>query len=102
MKVLAFNGSPRTNGNTFHALQMVTDQLAEEGIETKIVQVGDKAVHGCTVCGKCRENQDEMCVLPEDGVNEGNRGHFQKCHCGELVMGPLFNLNTCSNQFLRG
>ncbi len=69
MQVLAFNGSPKTNGNTYHALQMVTEQLAQEGIDTEIVQVGNKAIRGCTACGKCRENKDEKCVLPGDEVN---------------------------------
>ena len=32
MKTVAFNGSPNKNGNTFHALQMVLDVLAQEGI----------------------------------------------------------------------
>jgi len=69
MKVLAFNGSPKAAGNTFHALKMVTDQLEKEGIETQILHVGDKAIRGCIACGKCRENQDEKCVLPGDEVN---------------------------------
>ncbi len=69
MKVVAFNGSPKAAGNTFHALKMVTGQLEAEGIETQIVQVGDKAVRGCIACGKCRENRDERCVLSGDEVN---------------------------------
>lgn len=69
MKVLAFNGSPKAAGNTFHALKMVTDQLEKEGIETQILHVGNKAIRGCIACGKCRENQNEQCVLPGDEVN---------------------------------
>ena len=52
MKVLAFNGSPKAAGNTFHALKMVADQLEKEGIETQILHVGDKAIRGCIACGK--------------------------------------------------
>ena len=70
MKVLAFNGSPRKEGNTSHAISMVVAELEKEGIETEIVQVGSKAIRGCTACGKCRENQDERCVLPGDDLNE--------------------------------
>ena len=29
MKTIAFNGSPNKNGNTFHAIRMVADELAE-------------------------------------------------------------------------
>ncbi len=69
MKVLAFNGSPKAAGNTFHALKMVTGQLEKEGIESQILHVGNKAIRGCIACGKCRENLDEQCVLPGDEVN---------------------------------
>lgn len=70
MKVLAFNGSPKTEGNTFHALKMVTGQLEQEGIDTQIIQVGNKAIRGCIACGKCRQNMNEQCVLPGDEVND--------------------------------
>lgn len=70
MKVMAFNGSPKAEGNTFRALNMVTEQLEKEGIETQIIHVGNKAIRGCTACGQCRNNQDEKCVLPGDEVND--------------------------------
>jgi multimeric flavodoxin WrbA len=70
MKVLAFNGSPKADGNTFHALKMVTGQLEQEGIDTQIIQVGNKAIRGCTACGQCRQNMNEQCVLPGDEVND--------------------------------
>ncbi len=70
MKTLAFNGSPNKEGNTFHAIKMVTDELEKEGIETEIIHVGNKAIRGCTACAQCRENMNEKCVLPGDEVNE--------------------------------
>jgi len=70
MKVVAFNGSPRKDGNTIRLLRMVCETLEEEGIETEIVQVGGKSVHGCTACMKCAENQDHKCVLTGDPMNE--------------------------------
>jgi len=70
MKVVAFNGSPRKEGNTYHAICMVTAELEKEGIETDVIQVGSKSIRGCTACGGCRKNQDERCVLPGDEVNE--------------------------------
>ncbi len=70
MKVTAFNGSPNREGNTFHALKMVAAELEREGIETEIVQVGNKAIRGCTACGMCAKNKNEQCVLPGDEVND--------------------------------
>ena len=70
MKTVAFNGSPKKEGNTFHAIKMVTDELEKEGIETDIIHVGNKAIRGCIACGKCRTNQNEQCVLPNDEVND--------------------------------
>lgn len=70
MKVVAFNGSPKKDGNTALALKLVTDELEKEGIGTEIVHVGNKAVRGCIACGRCREYQNEQCVLIDDEVNE--------------------------------
>ncbi len=70
MKVIAFNGSPKKEGNTFHGLQMVTEELEKEGIETKIVQVGNKEIRGCTACNGCAKNRNEKCILPGDEVND--------------------------------
>lgn len=70
MKVVAFNGSPNREGNTWHALKMVTAELEKEGIETEIVQVGNKVIRGCTACYQCVKNKNEQCVLPGDEVNE--------------------------------
>lgn len=70
MKVIAFNGSPRKDGNTFHALGAVAEALGKEGIETEIVHVGNRIIRGCMACGLCGKNKDERCVFGEDGVNE--------------------------------
>lgn len=69
MKTVAFNGSPNKNGNTFHAIRMVADELEKEGIETEIVHVGSKAIRGCLACGQCAKKQNEQCVQ-DDQVNE--------------------------------
>jgi multimeric flavodoxin WrbA len=69
MKTVAFNGSPNKNGNTFHALQMVLDVLAQEGIETEMVHVGNKAIRGCLACGQCIKHRNERCIQ-DDEVNE--------------------------------
>lgn len=70
MKVLAFNGSPNKEGNTYQAIQMVAEELIAEGIEVEIVHVGNKVIRGCIACGACRRNLNEKCVLPGDEVND--------------------------------
>jgi multimeric flavodoxin WrbA len=70
MKVVAFNGSPRKDGNTASLIRHVLAELEKEGIETEIVQVGGKSIHGCTACMKCFENKDRKCVIDKDIVND--------------------------------
>ena len=67
MKVLMINGSPRRNGNTSIALKEMEKVFAEEGVETEIVHIGNKAVRGCIACGSCHKNG--KCVF-DDVVNE--------------------------------
>ncbi|AKL95971.1 NADPH-dependent FMN reductase [Clostridium aceticum] len=69
MKVVAFNGSPNKEGNTYHAIKIVTDELEKEGIEVEIIHVGGKEIRGCMACNQCMRNRDEKCVLPGDEVN---------------------------------
>ncbi|MGB9132860.1 MAG: flavodoxin family protein [Methanosarcina sp.] len=70
MKVVAFNGSPRKDGNTATLIRHVLDELEREGTETETVHIGGKTIHGCTACGKCFENKDKKCVIDKDIVND--------------------------------
>jgi multimeric flavodoxin WrbA len=70
IKVVAFNGSPRKNGNTSILIDTVFSVLNKENIETEVVQVGNKVVHGCTGCGKCREIKNKRCQIKNDLLNE--------------------------------
>ncbi len=70
MKVVAFNGSPKVNGNTNSAIEMIASELRKEGIEVEIVHVGNKIIRGCTACNACMKNRDEKCIIKDDDVNE--------------------------------
>lgn len=70
MRVVAFNGSPRKNGNTSLLIQRVFSRLEKAGIETDLVQIGGTPIRGCTACLKCRENQNRRCVIDTDIVND--------------------------------
>ena len=69
MKVILLNGSPHTDGCTKRALKEVSHTLNNEGIETEIIEVGNKKISGCTACGYCYKNA--KCVY-DDLVNEVN------------------------------
>jgi multimeric flavodoxin WrbA len=70
MKVVAINGSPRKDGNTNTLLTRVCSRLEQHGIETEIIRIGGKAVRGCTACGMCFKNQDRLCIIKTDELNE--------------------------------
>ena len=70
MYAIAVNGSPRAGGNTEILLQEAVDQLAENGWQTELVQVGGTAIRGCLACYKCFENKDLECIIKNDGFNE--------------------------------
>lgn len=67
MKVLMINGSPRINGNTSIALNEMEQIFLQEGIESEIVQIGNKDIRGCIACASCRDRG--RCVF-DDEVNQ--------------------------------
>lgn len=70
MKVVVFNGSPRKKGNTAQLCERFCGILAQEGIETEIIQVGGRMVRGCLECNHCRRTGKEECVQKDDPFNE--------------------------------
>jgi multimeric flavodoxin WrbA len=70
MKVVAFNGSSRKDGNTAILLKLVLDEIEKEGIETELVQLAGETLSGCIACYKCRENKDQKCAIVKDRLNE--------------------------------
>ena len=70
MKVIAVNGSPRAQGNTGRALELLGGVLGGQGIGFEVIQVGDRAVRGCIGCGECGKRKDGTCVFGDDIVNE--------------------------------
>ena len=69
MKVIAVNGSHNPDGNTYHALKVMCEELNAQGIETEILQIGMDAVQGCIGCCHCRNEVSGLCVF-DDIVNE--------------------------------
>lgn len=69
MKVIAFNGSGRRNGNTAMLIRRVFKALEEEGIETELVQLAGKHIHGCRACRTCYKTKNQRCIIEDDQVN---------------------------------
>jgi multimeric flavodoxin WrbA len=88
MKVLAFNGSPRKEGNTVRMIRKVFETLQQEGIETELVQVGGVLLHGCKACFQCRKTQSGKCSQEDDPVN----GWIEKMRTadGILLASPTY------------
>jgi multimeric flavodoxin WrbA len=69
MKVVAFNGSPRKNGNTAALIGRVFQELEKEGIGTKLMQLGGEKIHGCRACYQCVQNKNGKCAFDDDVLN---------------------------------
>lgn len=70
MKVTAFNGSPRPEGNTGILIGHVFEALEREGIETELVQVGSGKIRGCIACYRCFASKDRRCAVTDDITND--------------------------------
>ncbi len=66
MKVLLLNGSPRREC-TYTALKIVEEEIKKNGIETEILNIGNKPISGCIACGSCKKTG--KCAI-DDGVND--------------------------------
>jgi len=69
MKIMAFNGSARKDGNTAILINYVLKELQQEGIETELFQLAGQKIQGCMACYKCFENKDRQCVFKDDILN---------------------------------
>ncbi|MFZ3208850.1 MAG: flavodoxin family protein [Geobacteraceae bacterium] len=69
MKVVAFNGSARKNGNTAILVKYVFAELQKVGIETELVQLAGERVRGCIACYQCWKTKNGACALQDDCIN---------------------------------
>ncbi len=70
MKVIAFNGSARKDGNTAILINQVFSELEKQDIETEMIQLSGQKIRGCIACYKCFENKDQRCSVKDDIVND--------------------------------
>jgi multimeric flavodoxin WrbA len=95
MKVVAFNGSSRKDGNTAILLNVVLDELKKEGIETEFIQLAGENLSGCIACYRCAENKDQKCSVVKDRMNE----YIAKMHKaqGILLGSPTYISDMTAN-----
>ena len=70
MKVIAFNGSARKDGNTAIMIKHVFKELEKESIKTELVQLAGEKIQGCIACYKCFSAKNKRCAVTDDIVNE--------------------------------
>ena len=70
MKVVAFNGSPRKDGNTATLLKRVLQVLEARGIKTELIQLAGTPLRGCNACRTCLTTKNKRCAIEDDNVNE--------------------------------
>jgi multimeric flavodoxin WrbA len=70
VKVVAFVGSARKDGNTAALVRHVLAPLEAAGVECELIQLAGKRAHGCTACMKCAETKDGSCAGVRDFISE--------------------------------
>lgn len=69
MNVVAFNGSPRKEGNTSILIKSVFKELEKEGIKTELISLTESQLRGCLACYACYERKDKRCIIQDDLFN---------------------------------
>ncbi len=70
MKIVAFNGSARKDGNTAILIKQVFKELESEGAATELISLAGQKIQGCIACGKCFIAKNNKCAITDDPVNE--------------------------------
>ena len=70
LKVVAFCGSARKDGNTALLVKAVLAELAKEGVRTELVQLAGQPIRGCRACLRCFTRKNRRCALSDDVVND--------------------------------
>jgi len=95
VKVIAINGSPHNEGNTYQAINIVFDELKKQNIETDIIHIGNKSISGCLACNDCFKKRDEECIIKNDIVNESIQK--MKESDGILLASPVHYASVAGN-----
>ena len=66
--VLAFQGSPRPDGNTSQLVRKALEGARDSGAETEMVQISSLKMSGCRGCYSCKKKGESYgnCILKDD------------------------------------
>jgi len=86
MKILAINGSPHKDGNTFTLISEIFQGARENNHQCEIVHLVDLHLNYCNWCGECYETG----VCP---INDGFQEHLKQLFEADIliVATPSFN-----------
>ena len=95
MRVVAFNGSARKDGNTAMLMNLALEELKKERIETEMVQLAGQRIAGCIACFQCLKNKDGKCAIQTDPVND----YIEKMRTAEgIILGsPTYIADITAN-----
>ncbi|MCK4608434.1 MAG: flavodoxin family protein, partial [Gammaproteobacteria bacterium] len=97
-KVIAFNGSPRTEGNTTILIRKVFQELEKENIEVELISFAGKKISGCVGCNQCFDKKNRHCLLPDDSSDFMNSCIDKMLDAdGIILASPTYVLNVTSN-----
>jgi multimeric flavodoxin WrbA len=89
MSVIAVNGSPRKNWNTYILLEMCLKGAKEMGAETEMINLYDIPFKGCTSCFACKLKD---VTVKQCAMRDELAPILEKiCACDALVLGsPVY------------
>ncbi len=67
MKITMINGSPKSDGFTHQALDIVASRLKKKNVKVEYVRLSDRTIHDCIGCFNCLRTG--KCVIRDDMEN---------------------------------
>ena len=68
MRIVMVNGSPRDNGNTIRAMNLIAEAAKQNGnVEVAAYHLNELDIKGCQGCLRCKEPGATICTLADDG-----------------------------------
>ncbi|CUH97542.1 hypothetical protein P22_3673 [Propionispora sp. 2/2-37] len=69
MKIMAFIGSPRKNGNTAKIVNAICKGAKESGHEVEIYNLSEMDNMGCNACDACQLEKVDFCLIDDKLTN---------------------------------